>query len=211
MRVVAVEMSASKGSVALVDQGEVRASFSWEEKRENRQQLFDALKALAIEWSSVDQFVVGRGPGAFSGMRIAFSVVNALAAPDKTPVVAHNSGAVVVYARGASQSVVVGDARRKQLWIGAFEGLELSRAFTLIEPSDLPEWIQRDTVVLSPDYDRLASVLDPYMGDSAGSSIPQAADLAKVVCLRARSGLEIELFEPLYLHPPVFVEPRFPA
>ena len=67
MRIVAVEMSASKGSVALVDQGEVRASFSWEEKRENRQQLFDALKALAIEWSSVDQFVVGRGPGAFSG------------------------------------------------------------------------------------------------------------------------------------------------
>ena len=27
----------------------------------NRQQLFDALKALAVEWSSVDQFVVGRG------------------------------------------------------------------------------------------------------------------------------------------------------
>ena len=101
MRIVAVEMSASKGSVALVDQGDVRASFSWEEKRENRQQLFDALKALAVEWSSVDQFVVGRGPGAFSGMRIAFSVVNALAAPDKTPVVAHNSGAALVHARGA--------------------------------------------------------------------------------------------------------------
>ena len=100
MRIVAVDMSASKGSVALVDQGSVRASFSWEEKRENRQQLFDALKALAVEWSSVDQFVVGRGPGAFSGMRIAFSVVNALAAPDKTPVVAHNSGAALVHARG---------------------------------------------------------------------------------------------------------------
>ena len=48
MRIVAVEMSASKGSVALVDQGDVLASFSWAEKRENRQQLFDALKALAV-------------------------------------------------------------------------------------------------------------------------------------------------------------------
>ena len=99
----------------------------------------------------------------------------------------------------------------EQLWIGAFDGIELSRAFKLIDPKELPMWIQSHMVVLSPDYDRLASVLDPYMGDSAGSSIPQAADLAKVVCLRARSGLEIELFEPLYLHPPVFVEPRFPA
>jgi tRNA threonylcarbamoyladenosine biosynthesis protein TsaB len=211
MRIVAVEMSASEGSVALVDQGQVEASFSWKEKRENRQQLFDALKALAIEWSSVDQFVVGRGPGAFSGMRIAFSVVNALAAPDKTPVVAHNSGAALVYNSGASQSVVVGDARRNQLWIGAFEGLEVSRAFTLIEPADLPEWIQRDTRVLSPDYDRLTSVLDPFMGAAAVSSIPRAADLARVVDSRASLGLEIELFEPLYLHPPVFVEPRFPA
>ena len=211
MRIVAVEMSASMGSVALVDQGDVRASFSWEEKRENRQQLFDALKALAVEWSSVDQFVVGRGPGAFSGMRIAFSVVNALAAPDKTPVVAHNSGAALVHARGASQSVVVGDARRKQLWIGAFEGIELSRAFTLIDPKELPMWIQSHTVVLSPDYDRLASVLDPYVGTDRTSVVPQASDLAKVVCLRARLGLETERFEPLYLHPPVFVEPRFPA
>ena len=199
MRIVAVEMSASKGSVALLDQGDVRASFSWEEKRENRQQLFDALKALAVEWSSVDQFVVGRGPGAFSGMRIAF------------PVVAHNSGAALVHARGTSQSVVVGDARRKQLWIGAFEGIELSRAFKLIDPKELPMWIQSNTVVLSPDYDRLASVLDPYMGRDRTSVVPQASDLAKVVYLRARLGLEAELFEPLYLHPPVFVEPRFPA
>ena len=211
MRIVAVEMSASMGSVALVDQGDVRASFSWEEKRENRQQLFDALKALAVEWSSVDQFVVGRGPGAFSGMRIAFSVVNALAAPDKTPVVAHNSGAALAHARGASQSVVVGDARRKQLWIGTFEGIELSRAFTLIDPQELPMWIQSHTVVLSPDYDRLASVLDPYVGTDRTSVVPQASDLAKVVCLRARLSLETERFEPLYLHPPVFVEPRFPA
>ena len=144
-------------------------------------------------------------------MRIAFSVVNALAAPDKTPVVAHNSGAALVHARGASQSVVVGDARRKQLWIGAFEGIELSRAFTLIDPQELPMWIQSHTVVLSPDYDRLASVLDPYVGTDRTSVVPHASDLAKVVCLRARMGLETENFEPLYLHPPVFVEPRFPA
>ena len=63
---------------------------------------------------------------------------------------------------------------------------------------------------LSPDYDRLASVLDPYVGTDMTSVIPHASDLAKVVYLRA-VGLETERFEPLYLHPPVFVEPRFPA
>ena len=46
---------------------------------------------------------------------------------------------------GPTNSVVVGDARRKQLWIGAFEGIELSRAFTLIDP-------QRVTDVDSKPY-----------------------------------------------------------
>ena len=102
-----------------------------------------------------------------------------------------------MHARGClPNSVVVGDARRKQLWIGAFEGIELSRAFTLIDPKELPMWIQSHTVVLSPDYDRLASVLDPYVGTDRTSVVPQASDLAKVVCLRARLGLETERFEP---------------
>ena len=33
------------------------------------------------------------------------------------------------------------------------------------------------------DYDRLASVLDPYVERIVSSVVPQVSDLAKVVCL----------------------------
>ncbi len=211
MRVVAVEMSAREGSVALLESGEVVASVSWEERRENRQQLFDALKELAVDWASVDTFLVGRGPGAFSGMRISFSVVNALAAPGKQRVMAHNSGASLARQCGAARSVVVGDARREQLWVGAFEGVELVRGFELIGRDALAEWVDEGAVVLSPDRERLASVLEPFGAPGGVDEVPRAATLGEVVWERQVAGLDVELFEPLYLHPPVFVEPRFPA
>jgi tRNA threonylcarbamoyladenosine biosynthesis protein TsaB len=211
MRVVAIEMSAQEGSVALLESGAVVASIGWVEQRENRQQLFDALKELAVEWASVDMFLVGRGPGAFSGMRISFSVVNALAAPGKQRVMAHNSGASLVRECGAKRAVVVGDARREQLWVGAFEGVELVRDFELIGRDALAEWVDEGTVVLSPDRARLAAVLEPFGGPSIGDEVPRAATLGEVVWERQVAGLEGEPFEPLYLHPPVFVEPRFPA
>ena len=40
---------------------------------------------------------------------------------------------------------------------------------------------------------------------------PNAIDLAKVVSYRLNNELDVEQFEPLYLHPPVFVKPKFPA
>lgn len=211
MRVVAIEMSAQEGSVALLESGRVMASVCWVEQRENRQQLFDALKELAVDWASVDTFLVGRGPGAFSGMRISFSVVNALAAPGKQRVMAHNSGASLVRQHGAEKAVVVGDARREQLWVGAFEGVELVREFELIGRDALGDWVDEGTVVLSPDRARLAAVLEPFGGPGTGDEVPRAATLGEVVWERQAAGLAVEPFEPLYLHPPVFVEPRFPA
>ena len=211
MRVVAIEMSAQEGSVALLESGRVVASVCWVEQRENRQQLFDALKELAVDWASVDTFLVGRGPGAFSGMRISFSVVNALAAPGKQRVMAHNSGASLVRQYGLEKAVVVGDARREPLWGGAFEGIELVREFELIGRDALGDWVDEGTVVLSPDRARLAAVLEPFGLPGTGDEVPRAASLGEVVWERQAADLAVEPFEPLYLHPPVFVEPRFPA
>jgi len=211
MRVVAIEMSAQEGSVALLESGRVVASVCWVEQRENRQQLFDALKELGVDWGSVDTFLVGRGPGAFSGMRISFSVVNALAAPGKQRVMAHNSGASLVRQYGVEKAVVVGDARREQLWVGAFEGIELVREFELIGRDALGDWVDEGTVVLSPDRARLAAVLAPFGLPGTGDEVPRAATLGEVVWERQVADLAVEPFEPLYLHPPVFVEPRFPA
>ena len=40
---------------------------------------------------------------------------------------------------------------------------------------------------------------------------PTAGKLGELVFQRLKKGIESEPFEPLYMHPPVFIAPRFPA
>ena len=155
MRIFAVELSSRFGSIALVENGAVVAEKTWGETFKNRQQLFDAMSALHMDWQTVDAFAVGRGPGAFSGMRIAFSVANSLAAQDRQPVYALSSGAAVAARCGAEYTAVVGDARRSQIWAGVFKGVELEKDFELMALAELQDFIPEGVLVASPDHDRL--------------------------------------------------------
>ncbi len=212
MKIFSIELSSRQGSIALVEDGGVIAEKSWVENFKNRQQLFDAMADLGIDWESIDVFVAGRGPGAFSGMRISFSVVNALAAPGGKPVYALNSGAALAAQLGAARTAVVGDARRNKVWVGLFSGSELEKEFQLLEIDELAGFIPEDTLVVSPDHDRLEERLQNFqILKNPEPVFPTAGVLGKLVSQRLVNGIESESFEPLYMHPPVFIKPRFPA
>ena len=212
MRIFAIELSSRFGSLALVEEGEVVVEKSWEENFKNRQQLFDAMAELGVDWDSVDLFAVGRGPGAFSGMRIGFSVINSLAAPGGKPVYALNSGAALAAQIGAPCTVVVGDARRDKVWAGVFSGSGLEKGFQLLERDELAGFVPPDALVVSPDHDRLEELLADFrIMENAAPVFPTAGKLGQLVSRRLEKGDESEPFEPLYMHPPVFIAPRFPA
>ncbi len=212
MKIFAIELSSRFGSIAVVEDGQVVAEKSWEENFKNRQQLFDAMAELNIDWDSIDSFAVGRGPGAFSGMRIAFSVVNSLAAPAGKPVYALNSGAALAAQCGAETTVVVGDARRNKVWAGAFDGTTLEKEFELMELDELAGFVPEGALVVSPDHDRLQELLENFnTRENAAPVFPTAAALGTLVFERLKEGMEPEDFEPLYMHPPVFIAPRFPV
>lgn len=210
MKIFAIELSSRFGSIALIEEGKVVQEKSWEENFKNRQQLFDSISASGVKWDEVDLFAVGRGPGAFSGMRIGFTVVNSLAAPLKKPVYALNSGAALARRVGAEKTVVAGDARRNKVWAGVFSGSELETEFTLMERDELKAFVPSDALVVSPDYDRLEELLDGF-NVKKEPVFPSAGTLGELVAERVEKGIESEDFEPLYMHPPVFIAPRFPA
>lgn len=209
MKIFAIELSSKFGSIAILENGEVVAEKSWEENFKNRQQLFDAMAELEADWGSVDLFAVGRGPGAFSGMRIGFTVVNSLAAPEKKHVYALNSGAALAAQCGAEKTVIVGDARRNKVWAGLFNSSELEGEFKLMERDELAAFIPEGALVVSPDQDRLEELLADFK-TLEEPKFPTAGTLGKLVYDRYMKGIESETFEPLYMHPPVFIEPRFP-
>ena len=210
MKIFSIELSSSRGSIALLEEGEILFEKSWVEDFKNRQQLFDALAEQKLPWEKIDLFAVGRGPGAFSGLRIAFSVANALAAPSKKPLYALNSGASLATQLNAPRVAVVGDARRKKVWAGLFAGTSLEKEFRLLDVDELASFIPSNTLVVSPDYDRLKEVLRGFhLPKNPETFFPTAGKLAEQVFSRLQRGLESEHLEPLYMHPPVFVEPRF--
>ena len=80
----------------------------------------------------------------------------------------------------------------------------------MIEYHELESFIDEKTIVLSSDYDRLSFLLDSFLEiDHRKCFYPSAEDLAKIVYKKIMNNDKLEEFEPLYLHPPVFIEPKF--
>ena len=212
MITLGIELSSRQGSVALLKDGVLLAEKTWLGERVRHNILFQTLETLlneaGVSYSDISLYAVGRGPGSFSGMRMSFAVAQALALPDKTEVRAVSSGAALALAAaretGAEQIAVVGDARRGQVWYGRFQCLEngmaqLSDDWKLVLYEELV--VPAGTLVVSPEAERLTQYL-PHLGISR---FPLASDVARL----ALSQTESEPLEPLYMHPPVFIEPKY--
>ncbi|HKL22370.1 MAG TPA: tRNA (adenosine(37)-N6)-threonylcarbamoyltransferase complex dimerization subunit type 1 TsaB [Tichowtungia sp.] len=228
MITLGIECSSRQGSLALLKGGEVIGEKSWIAERVRHNTVFQTLENLMDEaelsYSDICLYAVGRGPGSFSGMRMSFAIAQALALPEKKEVRAISSGAALALqvARQAGMPAVqkiavVGDARRGQVWFGLFK---VRQASSLSEnnlcimnrleacPALVEDWklvpydkvsVPEGTIVVSPEAERLGEIF-PTIGNAR---FPHA----KEVALLAQAGSED--LEPLYMHPPVFVEPKF--
>ena len=222
MIVLGIELSSRQGSLALLKDGVVLAEKTWIGENVRHNILFQTLEMLlseaGVSYDDISLYAVGRGPGSFSGMRMAFSVAQALALPNKTEVRAVSSGAALALAvareAGAEQMAVVGDARRGQCWFGLFSAAAFHERGPRSGPSatveQIGEWrlvpyeevgVPAGALVVSPEAERLVKIFP----DIGTPRFPLARDVAAL----ALTQTEPELPEPLYLHPPVFVEPKF--
>lgn len=212
MTVLGIELSSRQGSVALLKDGVLLAEKTWIGESVRHGALFQTLEALlgdtGISYSDISLYAVGRGPGSFSGMRMAFATAQALALPGKTEVRAVSSGAALALSvareTGAKHIAVIGDARREQFWFGLFNvdavfppRLQLLEDWKLIAYGELV--VPAGTLVVSPEAERLKELF-PKIGISRFPLAQQIAELALT---------QSDPLEPLYMHPPVFVEPKF--
>jgi len=215
MITLGIELSSRQGSVALLKDGALLAEKMWVGERVRHNIIFKTLETLLeeaeVSYGDISLYAVGRGPGSFSGMRMSFAIAQALALPNKTEVRAVSSGAALALAAaddGAKKIAVVGDARRGQFWVGFFSstanGRESARMdqageWTLIHYDELV--VPEGVLVISPEAERLTEFF-PNLG---AARFPLASDVAKLAVQQA----ELEPLEPLYMHPPVFIEPKY--
>jgi len=222
---LAIEQSTVNGSAVIMKGGTVLAEQAWTEPHARQQQLFARLPELftaaSIGPEAVDLLAVGLGPGIFSGLRTSLSAARALALPGHRPVYGVSSGEALAWdtARrtGAISVTVIGDARRHRFWYARFTIAKthptLVAPYALVSVDAWHSILTPGTVVVTPHWERIGKELLKHKEAATlieESRMPGARDVAELVLGRLERNEPTDELKPIYMHPPVFVEPRFP-
>lgn len=217
MKLLALETSTEALSVALSIDGEMRERFELAPRRHAELALpwADELLAQAgLKRSQLDAIAVGRGPGAFTGVRLAIALAQGVALALDRPVVPVSTLAALamraVQAGVPSRVLAAIDARMGEVYAAsyAWDGKELqaldSEVVTAPDAVGLPDdadgWIGVGT-----GFDALDGALRQRLGarfaSIDASQLPHAADVARLAALAYARGEAIaaEKVEPAYL------------
>lgn len=217
MKLLAFETATEACSVALYLDGEVRERFEVAPRRHAELSLpwADALLAEAgVARAQLDAIAVGRGPGAFTGVRLAIALAQGVALALDRPVLPVSTLAVLAAgaaAAGPARILATIDARMGEVYAGAFlregDGLVALDAERVLPPAavELPadaggEWQGMGTGFSAADG-LLGQRLQGRLARVDPAALPRAADLARLAAAAFARGEAVspERAEPAYL------------
>lgn len=218
MNLLAFETATEACSVAVLAGGEVRERFELAPRRHAELALPWAEQLLAeagIARAQLDAIAVGRGPGAFTGVRLGISLAQGIALALDRPVVPVSTLAVLAARAGApggtpwARILASIDARMGEVYLGAFlrDGDEpvATGAETVSAPGDAPRpegdgWHGVGTGFAAVDG-ALREHLAAQLASVDAQALPHAADLARLAARAFARGeaLPAERVEPAYL------------
>lgn len=202
MKILALEFSTETGSLALLADGAVAAAAAVDAGGRRSQELFaaaaDLLAGAGWTFADLGAFAVGRGPGAYTGLRVSLTAAHGWALPENKPVWTASSGAALAAELFAERSTLAqivawGDARRGTIWAGRFA----RDARRLVR--------QTGAWKLLPADARGREWPDAQWAEEGRA--PRAEWVGKLFFAGGAS----EDRQPIYLHPAVVAAPRFDA
>jgi tRNA threonylcarbamoyladenosine biosynthesis protein TsaB len=219
MKLLAFETATEACSVALWIDGDVRERFEIAPRRHAEVALPWAEQLLAeagIAKSQLDAIAVGRGPGAFTGVRLAIALAQGIAlALDRQVVPVSTLAALAMRAKRkgdapTSHILAAIDARMGELYSAAFridgstpvamseERVSSPEAIEL--PGDDTQWLGFGTGFAAADG-ALCKHLDKRLLAVDATALPHAADVATLAAAAFARGeaLPPERLEPAYL------------
>jgi len=215
MKVLAFETSTEACSVALHVDGRVLERFEIAPRRHAELALpwAEALLAEAgLGRSQLDAIAVGRGPGAFTGVRLAIGLAQGIALALDLPVAAVSTLQALALRAPAEAGKVLAciDARMGEVYAATYarEGEDwraLGREMvlppsTLVLPDDAPGWYAVGTGMAAADG-LLREQLATQLAGVDAAALPHAADVLALALPAIERGeaLAAERLEPAYL------------
>lgn len=214
MNILAIETSTEACSVALLVRDSVMERHEIAPRRHTELVLpwADELLARAgINKSQLDAIAVGRGPGAFTGVRLAIALVQGMAlALDKPVLPISTLAALAMQASGDEAILAAIDARMGEVYLGCFrrddDGLVSPLCAEMLVPPDAPvlpdaaSWQGLGTG-LAANQAALQSIMAGKLSRCDAGALPHAGDIARLAARTYRKGEAIapDLLEPAYL------------
>lgn len=212
MKLLALDTATEACSVALNLDGEIIENFQMLPRRHSRELLPMIEQILAdagLTLKQMDALAFGRGPGAFTGLRVATAMVQGLAFAVDKPVIGVSTLAALAqegFRRFGATSVLSSiDARMNEVYWGAFR-----------EQDGLMQPLQ-DEVVTAPEQVMVPEGEEPWLGMGTGwafrdktaatvtdchvESYPRAGDVAILAAADYEKGLAVPADQamPVYL------------
>ena len=212
MKLLAFETATEACSVAVYVDGEVHERFDLAPRRHAELALPWAEAVLAeagVARSQLDAIAVGRGPGAFTGVRLAIAVAQGIALGLDRPLLPVSTLAALALRAGGERSVAAIDARMGEVYLGLFqregEGLRALGGEVVVAPAAAPVpegggWHAAGTGFAAVDGALQARFAGRLAAVDAGA-LPHAADIARLGAIAFARGEAVapERVEPAYL------------
>lgn len=198
MKTLAFELSTARGSIACTAAEAPIFSASFANDRKNSREFFHTLGRCLDECGTPDLLVVGIGPGAFAGMRIAIATATGLQAAWSARLVGIPSVCALETDRG--EYCVIGDARRQSFFYARIQRGKCLEGPTLHSAEELRSLLARsDCAFFSSEI--LAAFSEAKL---AHPSAVRLCNLAQ----RADIPVSLPPLEPLYLRAPYITIPK---
>ena len=200
MKILALELSSSLGSIAVLRDQVVLRAMDWPNDRRDSAKFFEALNLIARDFGPADKIVVGVGPGSYAGTRIAISAAIGLQIAWKAELIGYPS--ICALDVSDSDFRVIGDARRQSF----FAARILER--TIVEGPMLCTRDEMETRLASMD-----SATAMYSSEKLGLStaiptaFPNAIRLGEMAAADNPGVVAIPL-QPMYLRDPHITEAK---
>jgi tRNA threonylcarbamoyladenosine biosynthesis protein TsaB len=212
MRVLAFDTSTEYCSVALWQDGAVaeRCELVGQKHSELLIAMLDALLSEAgVKLAQVDGIAFGKGPGSFTGVRIACGAAQGLALGANLPVAGVCTLQALAEASGKPRVIAALDARMGEIYHGVYENdngvwTTVSEP-CLCKPEDAPQVSGGDWFGIGSGFAVHGAALNArYAGQLRGvdgAAVPQAAAVAALAAAQFALGHGVDAAEalPLYL------------
>ncbi len=197
MNILAIETATERASVALLCQGQAQQKVAGGglARAEGVLALIPPLLAEAgVALGALDVIAFGRGPGSFTGLRVAAAIAQGIALALDRPVAAVSSLQALAYTAGCGRTLAAIDARQEELYYGYFTqdkaGIpQLQGREGLCGPQAMPPPPTPHHVAAGSGADRYGEILIVRFGVTVQAGVaPEAAAVAALAALMAARG-----------------------